>query len=65
MAGAAMWVIGDLVFLAAIMGIVVGWMRREERETRVSDAREDAARAAIRERETALADRVARERGEG
>ena len=65
MAGAAMWVIGDLVFLAAIMGIVLGWMRREERETRVTDAREDAARAAIRERETALADRMARERGEG
>ena len=65
MAGAAMWLIGDLVFLTAIMGIVLGWMRREERETRVADAREDAARASIRERESRLADRLARERGEG
>ncbi len=60
-----MWVVGDLVFLTAILGIVLGWMRREEREARVSDAREDAARAAIRERETRLAERVARERGDG
>ncbi len=59
MAGALMWVVGDLVFLAAILGIVVGWMRREEREVRAADAREDAARAAIREREIA-AGRAAR-----
>jgi putative copper resistance protein D len=65
MAGAIMWVVGDLVFLVAILGIVVGWMRREEREVRASDAREDAARAAIREREDRLAERLARERGEG
>ncbi len=63
-AGAVMWVIGDLVFLGAILGIVVGWMRREEREARASDAREDAARAELRERETRLAERLARERGE-
>ena len=65
MAGAAMWLVGDLVFLTAILGIVLGWMRREERETRAADARDDADRAAIRERETVLADRMARERGEG
>ncbi len=64
MAGAIMWVVGDLVFLTAILGIVVGWMRREERETAASDAREDSARAAIREREVRLAERLARERGE-
>ncbi len=64
MAGAVMWVVGDLVFLVAILGIVVSWMRREERETAASDAREDSARAAIRERETRLAERLARERGE-
>jgi putative membrane protein len=64
MAGAVMWVTGDLVFLVAILGIVVGWMRREERETAAADAREDSARAAIRERETRLAERLARERGE-
>ena len=61
MAGAVMWIVGDLVFLAAILGIVVSWMRREERESRVNDLREDPARAAIRERETRLAERVARE----
>jgi len=64
MAGAVMWVVGDLVFLVAILGIVVGWMRREERESAAADAREDSARAAIRERETRLAERLARERGE-
>lgn len=64
MAGAVMWIVGDLVFLAAILGIVLGWMRREERETKVNDRREDLARGAIRERETLLAERVARERGE-
>jgi putative copper resistance protein D len=64
MAGALMWVAGDLVFLAAILGIVVGWMRREEREVRAADTREDAARAAIRERESRLAERVAQERSE-
>jgi putative copper resistance protein D len=65
MAGALMWVVGDLVFLTAILGILVGWMRREEREAHASDIREDAARAAIRERESRLAERLARERGEG
>ncbi len=64
MAGAVMWVVGDLVFLVAILGIVVGWMRREERESAAADAREDSARAAIREREARLAERLARERGE-
>jgi len=65
MAGAAMWVVGDLIFLAAILGIVVSWMHREERETRAADARDDAARAAIRERESRLAERLSRERSEG
>jgi len=64
MAGALMWVVGDVVFLIAILGIVLSWMRREERETRAADAREDLARAALRERESRLAERLARERGE-
>ena len=64
MAGAAMWIVGDLVFLTAILGIIVGWMHREELQSRAADAREDAARAAIREREMRLAERLARERGE-
>jgi len=64
MAGAVMWVLGDLVFLVAILGIVIGWMRREERDSAASDAREDPARTALREREARLAERLARERGE-
>lgn len=64
MAGAIMWVAGDLLFLVAILGVVVGWMRREERETRAADARQDRARADIRERESRLAERLARERGD-
>ncbi|MGZ8501395.1 MAG: cytochrome c oxidase assembly protein [Candidatus Limnocylindrales bacterium] len=65
MAGAIMWIVGDLVFLIALLGIVAGWMRREEHDAYAADAREDRARAAIRERETRLADRLARERGDG
>jgi putative copper resistance protein D len=65
MAGAAMWVVGDLVFLAAILGIVLACMRREEREARATDLREHAARDDIRERESRLAERLARERPEG
>ena len=64
MAGAVMWIVGDLVFLVAMLGIVVGWMRREDHEAAAADARDDRARAAIRERETRLADRLARDRGE-
>lgn len=65
MAGAIMWLVGDLVFVIAMLGIVVGWMRREDHDAQATDAREDRARAAIRERETRLAERIARERGEG
>ncbi|MEA2536049.1 MAG: hypothetical protein QOF11_283 [Chloroflexota bacterium] len=65
MAGAIMWVVGDVVFLVAMLGIVVGWMRREEHDAHAADVRDDRARAAIRERETRLADRLARERGDG
>jgi putative copper resistance protein D len=63
-AGAVMWIVGDIVFLAGIMGIVVGWMRREDREAVDNDRRADRARAEIRERETRLAERVARDRAE-
>jgi len=62
-AGGIMWLVGDLVFLAAILAIIAGWVRREERETARADARADAARATIREREAMLAERLAEERG--
>jgi putative copper resistance protein D len=61
-AGGVMWLGGDLLFLAAMAGILVGWMAHEQRQTVVADRRVDAARAAIRVREAALAERVATER---
>ncbi len=61
-AGAIMWVAGDLIFLAAILGIVVAWMRDEERRESHREARVSADRARIREREVRLAERLA---GEG
>ncbi len=65
LAGAVMWVGGDILFLAALAAILAGWMRHEERHATADDRREDAARAAIRERETRLAERVASEREAG
>jgi cytochrome c oxidase assembly factor CtaG len=61
-AGGIMWLFGDLGFLAAILGLVVAWMRHEERETGRADRRADEAMAGIRDRETRLADRLADER---
>jgi putative copper resistance protein D len=64
-AGGLMWIIGDVVFIGAIVFVVLGWMRAEERETRRRERRADAVLAEIHERETRLADRLARERTEG
>jgi cytochrome c oxidase assembly factor CtaG len=61
-AGGIMWLFGDLGFLAAILGLVLAWMRHEERETGRADRRADEAMAGIRDRETRLADRLAEER---
>ena len=45
LAGGIMWVAGDLVFLAAIMCVVAGWMRHEERDRPAADrAGRDAER---------------------
>lgn len=60
-AAGIMWLFGDLGFLAAILGLVVAWMRHEERETGRADRRADLALAAIRDREVVLADRLADE----
>jgi putative copper resistance protein D len=62
MAAGIMWLFGDLGFLAAILGLVLAWMRHEERETGREDRRADLAMAAIRDREARLADRLAEER---
>ena len=53
LAGALMWVVGDLDFLVAILCIVVGWMRtRSARRAPPTRAR-TRERVAIREREVA------------
>jgi putative copper resistance protein D len=60
-AGAIMWIGGDLLFLTAILALVVGWSRKEERDTVGAERRADAQLAVIRAREAAFA---ARRRGE-
>jgi putative copper resistance protein D len=60
-AGAIMWVAGDLIFLVAILGVVLAWMRDEERREERRESRVAAQREAIRARERALAERLAGE----
>jgi putative copper resistance protein D len=62
LAGGLMWIIGDLVFVSAIVLVVGGWMRFEERDTRRREAHADAEMAVIHAREVVLAERLARER---
>ncbi|HEY3072260.1 MAG TPA: cytochrome c oxidase assembly protein [Candidatus Limnocylindrales bacterium] len=61
-AGGLMWVIGDLTFLVAILGVVLAWMRADERLGARQDVRLEAERAQIRAREVRLAERLPRER---
>jgi putative copper resistance protein D len=61
-AAGIMWFVGDLIFLTAILLLVAAWMRHDERRTAQEDRRADAARAALREREARLADRLAEDR---
>ena len=46
--GVIMWVVGDVAFLAAMLLVVVLWMRHEDRRTARLDARLAAERAARR-----------------
>jgi len=62
-AAGIMWLVGDLLFLVAVMAIVAAWMRHEQERTAHADRLADHARAAIREREVRLAERQAEERG--
>jgi putative copper resistance protein D len=64
-AAGIMWLVGDAIFLVAVMAIVVGWMRAEARDTGRNDRRAATEMADIRVREGLLADRLAREREEG
>jgi putative copper resistance protein D len=61
-AAGIMWLAGDGIFLAAILAILVGWMRSEGRDTARTDRRAEVELAEIRLREGLLADRLARER---
>jgi putative copper resistance protein D len=61
-AGGLMWIIGDILFLAGLAAIIAGWMRHEQRQEQATDRRLDAERAAIRDREVRLAERLAGER---
>jgi putative copper resistance protein D len=61
-AGGLMWITGDILFLAAIATLLAAWMRKEQADEVAADRRVDAARAAIRERESRLAERLAGER---
>ncbi len=62
LAGAIMWVAGDVVFIMAIIGLIAMWMKDEQRKEVRLDARLEAQRAEIRRREARLADRLVRER---
>jgi putative copper resistance protein D len=62
LAGGIMWLAGDLLFIAAIAAILIGWMRREERDSAVADRRADRERDALRAREAVHAKRLAAER---
>ena len=64
-AGGIMWISGDVVFMTAIMLILRGLLKNEERQAKANDARVAPQLAAIREREKRLAERLAGERGGG
>jgi putative membrane protein len=61
-AGGLMWLVGDILFIAAMAAVVAGWMLHEKRQEAAVDRRVDRERAAIRVREARLAERLAEER---
>jgi putative copper resistance protein D len=62
MAAGIMWLVGDMIFIAAILAILAGWMRAEARDSARADRRAESELAEIRVREGRLADRLAHER---
>jgi cytochrome c oxidase assembly factor CtaG len=60
-AAGIMWLVGDMIFLVAILAILWSWMGAERRDAPRQDRRAAAEMAAIRVRERALAERHARE----
>jgi putative copper resistance protein D len=65
LAAGIMWIVGDVVFIVALIAIVYGWMRAEGRDTPRIDRRAAEELAEIRVREGRLAERLARDRDEG
>jgi putative copper resistance protein D len=61
LAGAIMWICGDVLFITSMFLILFGWAAFEKRHEVEVDRRVDAERAAIRQRETKLAERLASE----
>ena len=61
-AAGIMWLSGDMLFIAAMAAIMVGWMRHEERQATRSERVADVELASIRVREARLAKRLADER---
>ncbi|MBF8289702.1 MAG: Cytochrome c oxidase assembly protein [Chloroflexi bacterium] len=53
-AAGLMWFVGDVLFLVALLAVLAGWMRSEDRGSAAADRRADPERAAIRGREAAL-----------
>ena len=59
-----MWIAGDLIFIAAILAVVAGWIDERARDAPATDRQAAKELAAIRVRERRLAERLADERGE-
>ena len=59
LAAGIMWLVGDVIFLIAMLAVLAAWMRSDERGSAAAERRADVERAAIRARETVLRDRRA------
>jgi putative copper resistance protein D len=64
LAAGLMWIAGDLIFIAAILAVVAGWIASEARDASRTDRQAARELAAIRVRERRLAERLADERGD-
>ena len=64
LAAGLMWIIGDAIFLGAIMVLVAGWMRADARGLARTDRQAALDLAQIRVRERQLAERLERKRSE-
>ena len=53
LAAGIMWFVGDVIFLVAMLAVLAGWMRSEERGAAAAERQADVERGAIREREAA------------